>query len=62
MGNKKIDPGDTIDTATHFFHRLQAEGWTLTQFNHELEYSESATGQKLLVGSTVTVKMIPRWG
>lgn len=58
---KKVDPGDTIDQATHYLHRLQAEGWTLSNLEHELEYGQSRpNGPKLLISSTVTIKLIPR--
>jgi len=62
LASKQVDPGDTIDTATHYLHKLQAEGWTLETLNHELEYGQSRkSGPKLLIASVVTVRLIPRW-
>lgn len=62
MAKGKVDPGDTIDQATHYLHKLQAEGWTLEGMTHELEYGESRKdGPKLLIRSTVTIKLIPRY-
>ena len=60
MGNKKVDPGDTIDQVTHYLHKLQAEGWTLQGLYHELDYGESKSGTKLLISSTLKIKLIPR--
>jgi hypothetical protein len=62
LANKKIDVGDTIDSATHYLHKLQSEGWTLQKMDHELEYSQSRKdGPKLLVASKVIIRLIPRW-
>jgi hypothetical protein len=59
---KQVDAGDTIDSATHYLHKLQAEGWTLETLNHTLEYGQSRKhGPKLLIASVVTVRLIPRW-
>ena len=59
---KQVDPGDTIDGATHYLHKLQSEGWTLERLDHKLEYGESRKGgPKLLIASVVTVRLIPRW-
>lgn len=60
---KKVDVGDTIDSATHYLHKLQAEGWTLAELSHELEYAKTRKdGPKLLIGSTLKIKLVPRWG
>jgi hypothetical protein len=62
LANKKIDAGDTIDSATHYLHKLQSEGWTLQHLDHELEYAKSRNGgPKLLVASKVIIRLIPRW-
>ena len=62
MASKHVDPGDTIDGATHYLHKLQSEGWTLQKLDHELEYAESRkNGPKLLVASKVIIRLIPRW-
>jgi hypothetical protein len=60
VGNKKVDPGDTIDHVTHYLHKLQAEGWTLQGLSHDLDYGESKSGSKLLISSTLKIKLIPR--
>ena len=62
MANNKVDAGDTIDQATHYLHKLQSEGWTLEELSHNLEYGESRKGgPKLLIRSTVTIKLTPRY-
>jgi len=60
---KKVETGDTIDSATHYLHKLQSEGWTLSELSHELEYAKARKdGPKLLIGSTLIIKLVPRWG
>jgi hypothetical protein len=57
---KRIDGADTVDTATHFLHRLQAEGWVLDELEHFVEYSSpTAKGQKMPISATVTVRLSP---
>jgi hypothetical protein len=60
MGKQKIESQDTIDTATHFLHRLQADGWALEGLEQEIEYAQARPGgPKLVIGSVVTIKLIP---
>lgn len=57
---KRMDPQDTIDTATHFLHRLQAEGWALSDLEHSIEYAGvSPKGVRLPVSASVSIKLIP---
>jgi hypothetical protein len=42
MAKGRIDAADTIDTATHFLHRLAAEGWALASLEHEFQYGSPA--------------------
>ena len=61
MGKPRLDAIDTVETATHFLHRLQAEGWVLDSLEHHLEYAElSKKGPFLPVGAEVVIHLIPR--
>jgi hypothetical protein len=57
---KRLDAGDTIDVATHFLHRLQAEGWGVLDLEHHIEYVPTRPGgRKLPVEATVTIRLTP---
>lgn len=58
---KRIDAEDTVDLATHFLHRLQAEGWGVASIEHQVEY-QSVGARKLPVGATVLVRLVPARG
>ena len=57
---KRIDAADTIDAATHFLHRLQADGWGLEALACDIEYQSPRPGaRKLPIAATVTVRLTP---
>lgn len=63
MSPKRIDAADTVDTATHLLHRLQADGWALEAMEHTLEYAGlSEKSPKLPVRVVVQIKLIPAKG
>lgn len=56
--SKRIDAEDTVDTAVHFLHRLQVDGWAVTAVACDIDYH--ALGKhRLPVEATVTVKLVP---
>jgi hypothetical protein len=51
---------DTIDVATHFLHRLQADGWGLAGIEHHIEYVAPKPGaRKLPIEATVLIRLTP---
>lgn len=50
-----------MDNAVHFLHRLQAEGWCVADIHCEFDHATLAK-QRIPVGATVTVKLIPGRG
>lgn len=57
---KRIDAADTIDTATHFLHRLQAEGWALDELEHSIEYSlPNQKGVRMPIAAVVNIRLVP---
>lgn len=60
MGKQKIDSSDTVDTATHFLHRLQSEGWAVKRLEHDIEYGQSTrNGPRKVIRAVVIVELIP---
>lgn len=59
MSPKRMDAADTIDVATHYLHRLQAEGWTLKGLNHEIAYHQISAMTKLPTEAVVTITLVP---
>lgn len=58
--SKRIDPEDTVDNATHFLHRLQADGWGIESMETEISYGQtSPKAKKIPTRATVTIRLIP---
>ncbi len=63
MSPKRIDAADSIDTATHLLHRLQADGWVLDTIQSEAEYYQAKDeAPKLPIRTVVTIALIPGRG
>lgn len=64
---RRIDAADTVDTATHHLHRLQAEGWVLERLDTRMEYGTvskdpKAKTPKIPVAAVITVRLVPLRG
>lgn len=55
---KRIDSEDTVDTAVHFLHRLQAEGWGVASIVCEIDHAPAGK-HRLPVEAAVTITLIP---
>lgn len=58
---KRLDGQDTIDVATNFLHRWQAEGMGVEQVDTDVEYARVGK-HRLPVRVTVTVSLVPLRG
>lgn len=57
---KRLDAEDTVDSVTHFLHRLQADGWGIESMEHHIDYvAPKPGGRKLPVAASVTVTLTP---
>jgi hypothetical protein len=57
---KAISSSDTVDNATHFLHRLQADGWAIKSIDTDFDYaSTTPKSPKFPVEATITIKLLP---
>ena len=59
---QRVTAEDTVDSAIHMLHKMQAEGWGMESLNAEVEYAKVGDSKpvKIPVATVVTVRLVPR--